>query len=388
MRRNAPGINVHLYPSDFLHESRIEKISLVLRDLGLFQAIWLVGIATDGLPSREEPNPGVTLHRVGQPTMRRSFVRKMLAFVSYYLSVISLLRGVQVKCINAHSLSVLPLAIALKAWKGCTVVYDTHELETETHSLTGARQKFAKVVERAFIGQVDAIFCVSKKISEWYASTYRLAEPVTVLNSPESTPVMASRVLRDKFNLTAEQKVFLYFGVLEPGRGIELLLEAFSSTDDTRSVMVFVGYGSLAELISNSRAHGRNVFYLPAVPKRDIPAIAASADVGICVVSPTCLSYAYCMPNKLFEYLTSGLPVLVSPCITLQEFVTEHQIGAVLSELTPSGVLRQVRALSEMDLSPMKARAVAVAHAHSWAVQEQRLISAYRALFNHQGHLS
>ncbi len=386
MQLNEPGINVHLYPSDFLHESRIEKISLVLRDLGLFQAVWLVGVATDGLPAKEEPNPGVTLHRVGRPTMRRSFVRKMLAFVSYYLSVIALVRGVRVRCINAHSLSVLPLAIFLKTLKGCTVVYDTHELETETHSLTGARQMFAKVVERAFIGKVDAVFCVSTKISEWYASEYNIPEPVTILNSPEPTPLVESRVLRDKFNLKVEQKVFLYFGMLGPGRGIELLLEAFSSTDDTRSVMVFVGYGSLADVIANSPAYGRNVFYMPAVPRRDIPAVAASADVGICIVSPTCLSYAYCMPNKLFEYLLSGLPVLVSPCVTLQEFVTDHQIGAVLTDMTPSGVFRQIRSLAEMDLSPMKARAVAVADAHSWVVQEQRLKSAYRVIFNYQGH--
>jgi glycosyltransferase involved in cell wall biosynthesis len=386
VRRIKPGINVHLYPSDFLHESRIEKISLVLRDLGIFQAIWLVGIATSELPAKEEPNPGVTLYRVGKPTMRRSFIRKMLAFVSYYVSVVCLLRGVPVKCINAHSLSVLPLAILIKLLKGCTVVYDTHELETETHSLTGTRQKFAKLVERTFIGKVDAIFCVSKKISEWYARTYRRPEPVTVLNSPETTPVRASMVLRDKFSLTRDQKIFLYFGILEPGRGIELLLEAFNSTSDINNVMVFVGYGSLVDTISQSSTHGKNVFYLPAVPKREIPAIAASADVGICIVSPSCLSYAYCMPNKLFEYLTSGLPVLVSPCMTLQEFVVENEVGAVLTEMTPAGVLQKIQSLAATDLSAIKTRAVTVARDHSWSVQEQRLKSAYQTIFNHQGH--
>lgn len=386
MLRDELGINVHLYPSDFLHESRIEKISAALWDLGLFKEIWLVGIATNGLPSRETLNLGVVLHRVGRATMQRFFIWKMLAFLSYYISVISLLHGVRVKSINAHSLSVLPLAIFLKMYKRCKVIYDTHELETETYSLTGARQKFAKIVERAFIGKVDAIFCVSKQISEWYAATYVLPEPLTVLNSPEATPVVESTLLRDKLKLRTDQKIFLYFGVLEPGRGIELLLEAFNSTNETFNVMVFIGYGSLAQRISTSSTHGRNVFYLNAVPKHEIPAVAASADVGICLISPTCLSYAYCMPNKLFEYLTSGLPVLVSPCISLQKFVTENQIGFVMTEMTPSGVLQQIRALAETDLALMKARAVNVAREHSWSAQEQRLKSAYLDIFNYQGH--
>lgn len=386
MLKNEFGINVHLYPSDLLHESRIEKISGVLRDIGLFKEIWLVGIAKNGLPSRETSNRGIVLYRVGWSTMQRSFILKMLAFLGYYISVINLLRGVRVKSINAHSLSVLPLAIFLKFCKGCAVIYDTHELETETYSLTGVRQKFAKIVERAFIGKTDAIFCVSKHISEWYARTYGLPEPVTVLNSQEATPILVSTLLRDKLRLRTDQKIFLYFGVLEPGRGIELLLEAFSSTHETCHVMVFVGYGSLVEMISTSAAHGKNVFYLPAVPKYEIPAVAASADVGICLVSPTCLSYDYCMPNKMFEYLTSGLPVLVSPCSSLREFVTENRIGLVLTEMTPSCVLQQIRTLAETDLSLMKVSAVNVARENSWSVQEQKLKFAYQGIFNCPGH--
>lgn len=381
------GINLHLYPSDFMHESRIDKISIALRDLGIFQSIWLVGIATDRLPAKEELNPGVTLFRVGRSTMRQSFFGKMIAFVNYYISVIVLINSAPIMCINAHSLSVLPLAILIKAFKSCVVIYDTHELETETHSLRGLRQKFAKVVERLFIGRTDAIFCASKKISEWYADAYNLPEPITILNSPETTILKSSTILRDKFNLGLDQKIFLYFGVLEPGRGVELLLEAFNGINECQNVMVFVGYGTLSEMIVQSQTYGKNVFYMPAVPKREIPAIAASADVGICFVSPTCLSYAYCMPNKLFEYLASGLPVLVSPCVTLQEFVTKNEIGSVLTEMTAREVIKKINLFSNMELSEMKERAISVSMENSWSVQERHLKLAYKTIFNQKGFM-
>jgi glycosyltransferase involved in cell wall biosynthesis len=245
------------------------------------------------------------------------------------------------------------------------------------------------VVERLFVRHIDAIFCVSKKISEWYKKVYNLPEPITILNSTEPTPVVTSTFLRDKFNLTPSQRIFLYLGVLEPGRGIELLLEAFNGATDNQNVMVFVGYGSLENIIIQSSTHGKNIFHHAAVPKKDIPSIAASADVGVCIVSPSCLSYAYCMPNKIFEYLTSGLPVLVSPCITLQEFVTDNEVGLVLSDMSPLGIMEKVKELAGADrLSAMKDRAVAVAREHSWPVQEQHLKVAYQAIFNMEGFQS
>lgn len=375
------GINIHLYPSNFLHESRIEKIADVLASLALFRAIWLIGVREPDLPAKESFSEAVTLFRLGRPTMRTSLIAKLSAFVQYYIDTFRLLRHERVTCINAHSLSVLPLAVALKYWKNCALIYDTHELETETHSLRGFRQRLAKVVENAFVRRADAIFCVSDEISEWYASRYRVKRPVTILNSPLAETAPESDYLRDRFNLRKDQKIALYLGVIEPGRSVELLVETFEQREDDSVVVIFVGYGSLVDFIEASPACGRTVFFHPAVPRSQIVALAASADLGLCLVSPTCLSYAYCMPNKLFEYLMSGLPVLVSPCASLIKFVERHRVGFVLDQLTHSAVAAQIRSLVASDLNEMKQRARELALQNSWGTQATRLRIEYQKMF-------
>ena len=88
------GLNVHLYPSDFLHESRIEKIAEVLSSLSIFHAIWLVGIREPHLDPEEAFSEHVRLFRIGRPTMRKSLIAKLTAFIRYYAGTFTLVRGV------------------------------------------------------------------------------------------------------------------------------------------------------------------------------------------------------------------------------------------------------------------------------------------------------
>ena len=68
----------------------------------------------------------------------------------------------------------LPLAVLVKLWKGCALVYDPHELETETAGLHGVRQSVARTVERCLIGFADAVCVVNRSIEAWYVARYRL----------------------------------------------------------------------------------------------------------------------------------------------------------------------------------------------------------------------
>lgn len=377
----SKSINIHLYPSNFLHESRIEKIVEVIESLSIFNSIWLLGVYEPGLERKKCLSDSITLHRLGRSTIRRSLFLKSIAFFHYYFKIILLLRGKNISCINAHSLSVLPLAVALKYWKKSVLIYDTHELETETHSLNGFRKSFARLVERSLIDQPDQIFCVSEEISTWYATRYKREKPITILNSPPLEPLGKSTFLREKFQLRLEQKIAVYLGVIESGRGIEELVHAFEKRSDDSVIVVFVGYGSLVSHLKTTPAYGRTVFFHSAVPRNQITHIASSADIGLCLVSPTCLSYSYCMPNKLFEYLMSGLPVAVSPCVSLKKFVEHHRVGFTVDEMNTEALIRAINLIVTSDLKDMKLRSRETAVAYSWETQATLLRSEYQKLF-------
>jgi len=79
------------------------------------------------------------------------------------------------------------------------------------------------------------------------------------------------------------------------------------------------------------------------------------------------------------------LPVLVSPCVTLRDFVNKNEIGLVLTEMTVNEVIEKIYLMANTQTSEMKLRALAVSQENSWFVQERNIKLAYQAIFNEQG---
>ena len=88
----------------------------------------------------------------------------------------------------------------------------------------------------------------------------------------------------------------------------------------SRIQLVFMGYGKLQGSIAEAAASSENVHFQPAVPYQEMLQYTKDADVGLVSVRPICLSYLYCLPNKLFECIQAGVPVLVNDlpdCVAL-----------------------------------------------------------------------
>lgn len=373
-------LNVHLYPSTLVFETRIEKIVEVINDTHLFEQVWVIGTGDEELPEVELRTNRIKFFRIYTSNKSQDILGKIIKFAKYYLSVWWMLRNESVGCINAHSLSVLPLAIILKFLKKSTVVYDTHELETETPSLIGVRRNIAKVVERIFIKHVNCVFCVSESIADWYKEEYAIKRPLVVLNSPEYTQISKSTYLRDRLSLSSEKIICLYFGLLEPHRGIEQLIKSFAILDKSKYVLVFIGYGSLSALIQASKSIDSNVFLLPPIKQSDLSQVACSADIGLCLIQPTSKSYDFCMPNKLFEYMSAGLPVIVGPCKSLIQFVNKNKIGVVAEVIEPEEIAASIQKLESFLMPAFNEHVRTVFHDTSWQSQAIILKRAYHEM--------
>ncbi|MGK9007634.1 glycosyltransferase, partial [Citrobacter europaeus] len=140
--------------------------------------------------------------------------------------------GRQITCINAHSLAVLPLCYLASRMTRARLIYDTHELETETTGYKGTRQKLGRLIEKRLIKRCDDVFVVSDAIADWYAERYDIARPHVTRNIPQfSAAASASAAqadLREKMGVKPEDLLFVYQGGFIAGRGIERLLSVFA----------------------------------------------------------------------------------------------------------------------------------------------------------------
>jgi N-acetyl sugar amidotransferase len=375
------GINLHVHSATFQHESRLLKETRALHGAGFFEKIVIAAMWEEGLKEQEPIDAGREIVRLPVRGWRRGGMpAKIIRQVLWSARVFRRFRRADLAAVNCHTLSLLPLCVLLKKASGAVLVYDTHELETETIGSTGVRRIAARAIEAALIRQADQVIVVSESIAEWYRETYDI--PVAVIrNLPDvdRSEMPRSNILKDTLGLGPETLLFLYHGLLCRGRGIELLLRAFRRAGPDRHV-AFMGYGVLEGAVRDAARSCPRIHFLPAVRPDEVVSYAQGADVGLCLIEPFCLSYRYCLPNKLFEYITAGLPVAVSDLPDMARVVDAHECGWKVA-LDEDSVLSFVNGVTREDLKIKASGSLNAAARLRWSDEAQRLVALYEPRF-------
>lgn len=151
--------------------------------------------------------------------------------------------------------------------------------------------------------------------------------------------------LRQKWNVSGYTAVFT--GAHGPYVGLHLILDAAEQLPDVNFLLVGAGPRK-AEAIEDAKRRGlTNVEFRDPVAKQDLASLLAACDVGLHTVTPQPVFDKGMSPNKLFDYLASGLPVVTNAKIPLRRVLTDDQCGAVVE---PDGLaegIRRVRAADE-----------------------------------------
>ena len=310
MRKSTTrGENLHIYPAPIVNASRIFKETESIAQSGLFSRIVICGTATLRLPRAEKMSHGRTIERIGAVASERppSVIARIWEQVVWSRAVYRQYRTSDIAVVNAHSVAVLPVGYLLSRKLGAKLVYDTHELETETSTSSGVQRKVFKFIERIIINRCDQVFVVNESIASWYRSHYRGVDPVVVRNIPGVQTLREAGPLRESLNVPADRRLFIHVGNITNARNIEGILQTFASPEITDHV-VFLGDGTLTSIVREHAALHTNIHHLPAVPPSEVLGHVAACDAALCLIQPTCLSYKLSLPNKAFEYAQAGVP--------------------------------------------------------------------------------
>jgi glycosyltransferase involved in cell wall biosynthesis len=374
-RKSGREAVAHLVFNDFRNDSRVEKTCGSLSAAGYSVRVFAFGGA--GLPAKEK--------RDGWEVLRCGRGWRLGALAALSWRFLTSVNGYDL--VHCHDLEPLPLAVIGKVMRGghMRIVYDAHELETEKMAARGSRKIIFKVMERVLMPFVDELITVGERIADWYAKKYSRRKPRVIMNSPKLHKAEKSEVLRERLGIPQETRLFLYLGALSAGRSVEPMLDAFAGCEDR--VLVLMGGGGTSregrrlEALARERARREaNVFLLGPVPGSKVVEYASSADGGLCLIEDECLSYRYCLPNKLFEYGMAGTSVVVSDLPELREVVERYGCGVICSELTAEGIRRAVDEWLAADVRTMGIGARRLAEERCWEKQEKTLVDIYRRL--------
>jgi glycosyltransferase involved in cell wall biosynthesis len=296
---------------------------------------------------------------------------------------------------HGHDLTGLPAANRARARHGGMVVYDSHESFMDSGSNV-KRPRWAKAILRRFerrqARRAAALVTVNRSLGELLGTRFGLERVVVVYNCPArwEAPVGGSDLIRRATALAPEAPIALYHGAFSPHRCLEELADALLVPGMEAVHAVFLGYGSLEpalrELAREPRFGGR-VHVLEAVSPDVLPAWVASADVGVMAIQASTLNHRLSSPNKLFESIATGLPVVVSDFLEMRRFVLDDPdgpLGAVCDPADPASIAAAIRSI--LDLGPeeraaLRARCLRAAHERwNWETESGHLVQLYDSL--------
>ncbi len=296
---------------------------------------------------------------------------------------------------HGHDLTGLPAAVRAQARNGGLVVYDSHESFMDSGS-NANRPRWAKAILRRFerrqAGHAVALVTVNRSLGELLGARFGLSRVVVVHNAPARWEPPAERpdLLRDAAGLPPGTAIALYHGAFSAHRGLEELADAILVPGLEAVHAVFLGYGS-QEAALRKRAtdprYGGRLHVLAAVTPEVLPVWVASADVGVMVIQASTLNHRLSSPNKLFESIATGLPVVVSDFVEMRRIVLEDPdgaLGAVCDPADPVSIAAAIRSI--LDLGPdereaLRARCLRAAHERwNWETESAGLVALYDSL--------
>jgi glycosyltransferase involved in cell wall biosynthesis len=303
---------------------------------------------------------------------------QLIKYLEFIYRVIKKYRKTDI--LHCNDLNTLPAGVFAKMFnRKLKLVYDSHEYainDTPYESKISIWLKY--FIERILIQFADKVITVSNSIANEYKRLYNIPKPSLILNCPRYHEQQKKDIFRNEFNIRSDQNIFLYQGGLSHGRGIEILLETFKIIDDDNSVIVFMGYGPLEGLIKESSKEYENIYFHPAVPPDELLDFTSSADFGILFYENNCLNHYYCSPNKMFEYLMAGIPVLVSNLYEMKNLVEQYQIGIVATSNSVKGFTKSIEESLNQDYLRIVENVEKSRKLFCWEEQEKVLLDVYK----------
>ena len=366
--------------NNFKNDSRVLKENISLQKAGY--DVKVVALHEESLKEYDKVQ-NIQVHRVKLKSRGWS-KHKLVQLLKYFEFIYKVVKQYKKSdIIHCNDLNSLPIGVIIKKFfnKNAKIVYDAHEYEI--NDVPNQSQRSIKIkyyVEKFFIKYADKVITVSNAIADEYVKLYNIEKPALVLNTPPYREIHKQDIFRETLGIKENQTIFLYQGGLSKGRGIEILLEAFKSIDNKNAVIVFMGYGSLENMIKKTSKVYKNIYLHQAVSTTALLDYTSSADFGISTIEDSCLSYRYCLPNKLFEYLMAEIPVIVSNLYEMRRLVKINRIGIVAEENTPQGLKKAIKEAVKLDKEELKTNIQKVKTIYNWEEQEKVLLNVYKGL--------
>jgi len=354
-----------LVSDDLMTDRRVERTCLTLQKCGY--DVLLVGrrksnsLPLSGIPYRT--------HR-----LKLLFNSQIWFYAELNIRLFFFVLFRKVDVIFANDLDTLPAGWLAATIRRKRLIYDSHEYFTEVPELQ--YNMFAKKVwltlEKMLLPHVTSALTVNDSIADLYRKNFGI-EMAVVRNMPVSRKLQPSKIKPLHYD---NKKIILYQGALNIGRGLEQSIDAMHFIDN--SVLVIIGSGDIEDQLKKrvlDQGLSEKVKFLGKIPIDELDGYTSQGDVGLCLMENISINYYFSLPNRIFDYLQAGIPVLASDLPEIARIVEAYKTGVLLEECEPQAIAEALTKMLTQDKVVLKAHLQTVAAELCWENEERKLIA-------------
>lgn len=311
-------------------------------------ALWLIekGFRVEMIGRKKKNSPPLTPLPYKTTRIKLPFEKGPLFYASYNLTLFFILLFKKYDILLSVDLDTLLAGFITSKIRKKRLIYDSHEYFTELPELVH-RPKIKKIwhtLEKWIFPRLKYAYTVSSAIAHEYETQYKVK--VEIVRNIPSLDNTSATIPNHIPNLKHEygHNILLYQGAVNIGRGLEELIQIMPELDYT---LLILGTGDILHTLQQqvkSQNISDKVHFLGHIPLSDLTYYTQQARIGLCLLNKNMgKSYQYALPNKIFEYMYAGIPVLATQMIEMQKFIEKYKIGVCIPDNTALSIMEGIK---------------------------------------------
>ncbi len=360
--------------NDLCTDQRVHKTCMALGKCG-FEVIEYGRILPSSFP----------LERA-HTTLRKKhiFNRGPLFYAEYNIRLFIFLLLNDAILIWANDLDTLPAAFLASKFKKKKLIYDTHEFYTETPELVNRPfiQSIWRKIESAIFPKLSTIITVNDSIAKLYKEKYKKNIDV-IRNIPASFNIDVPKT-RKELGLPEDKKILIIQGAgINIDRGAEEACLAMQHLEDC--ILLIIGSGDVIPMLKKMTSElglESRIIFRNKMDFKELRHYTMCADIGLAIDKDTNINYRYSLPNKLFDYLHAGIPVLTSGLPELDKILDHYDAGYKIRNHDPQQIADVIKNIfnSYDEYKVKKFNASQAGKKLRWENEEKKLINIIRII--------
>ena len=358
--------------NDLVTDNRVKKTCITLQECG-FDVVLIGRHLPSSLPLNNFP---YKTHR-----MKLFFLRGPLFYLFFNLRLFLKLLFSRCHLLYANDLDTLVPNYLVSKIKSIPLIYDSHELFCEVPELLKSpiKKRIWLFFESKIVPRLSNCITVNDSIANIFEKNYKTKFNV-VRNISEVENNFHPKPKTD-LNLPLDKKIILLQGAgINIDRGAEELIDAMSFVDG--ALLLIIGSGDVWSVLESKikiKGLTNKISLIYKIPKNELMHYTYNADLGLSLDKNTNLNYYYSLPNKIFDYLQAGIPILASRLPEIEKIITKYNIGDFIDSHEPKAIAAKINEMLFSDkLRFYKSNIAFVNSQINWHEEKKKLIAVIK----------